>query len=329
MPTRAVKGVRSTSGAVAPPRIEPARLASIHDALLSWYARQGRDLPWRRTRDPYAILVSEIMLQQTQVERVKPKLAVWLAAFPTFDALAAASVADVIRVWKGLGYNRRAVRLHAIARVVVERFGGVLPDTPAGLRALDGLGPYTSNAVACFAHGAAVPVVDTNVRRVFGRVFAAEIGLDPPAGRRLEAFAEAVLPHERAYEWNQALMDLGATICTARNPDHDACPLALQCTGRALLPGRAELLRAAERPARYAAATPFEQTTRYFRGRIVDHLRALQPGEWATLADLGRAIRSDYVPEHEAWLADLVAGLARDGLAATIDTPEGPRVALP
>ena len=319
----------TASRAAVVPTVEPGRLASVHAALLGWYARHGRDLPWRRTRDPYAILVSEIMLQQTQVERVKPKLAEWLAAFPTFAALAAAPLADVIRIWKGLGYNRRAVRLHAIARTVMERFGGRLPDTPAGLRELDGLGSYTANAVACFAYGACVPVVDTNVRRVLGRVFADVIGLDPPAGRRLEAFAEAVLPRDHAYEWNQVLMDVGATVCTARNPDHDACPLALQCAGRTLLPGRTELLRAAERPARYDAGMPFERTTRYFRGRIVDHLRELTPGETASLDDLGRALRPDYGAEHAGWVAELVQGLRRDGLAATTDGPDGPRVSLP
>lgn len=334
----------TVSRATPVPSVEPGRLATVHAAVLGWYARQGRDLPWRRTRDPYTILVSEIMLQQTQVERVIPKLAEWIAAFPTFAALAGAPLADVIRVWKGLGYNRRAVRLHAIARTVMERFGGRLPDSPGGLRELEGLGSYTSNAVACFAYGAAVPVVDTNVRRVLGRVFADAIGLDPPAGRRLDQFAEAVLPREHAYEWNQALMDVGATVCTARNPDHDACPLALQCAGRTRLPGRAELLRAAEQrpeydtaaPARVgkntkvrSAVTPFEQTTRYFRGRIVDHLRELAPGETASLDDLGRALRPDYGPEQAPWVAELVEGLRRDGLAATTDGPDGPRVSLP
>ena len=326
------------------PAVEPERLASVHAALLGWYARHGRDLPWRRTRDPYAILVSEIMLQQTQVERVKPKLAEWLAAFPTFAALAAAPLADVIRVWKGLGYNRRAVRLHAIARTVMERFGGRLPDTSAGLRELEGLGSYTANAVACFAYGASVPVVDTNVRRVLGRIFADVIGLDPPAGRRLELFAEAVLPREQAYEWNQVLMDIGATVCTARNPDHDACPVALQCAGRTLLPSRAGLLRAAEEAPEYrvaapsratrgsanrSAATPFEQTTRYFRGRIVDHLRELAPGQTISLDDLGRSLRPDFGPEYTSWVTELVEGLRRDGLAATTGGPDGPRVSLP
>src|SRR5262249_37713442 len=131
-----------------PPTVPPERLGAVHDALIGWYERVGRDLPWRRTRDPYAILVSEVMLQQTQVDRVVPKLRPFLEAFPPLAALATAPVSEVIRVWAGLGYNRRAVRLHAIAREAVERLGGSLPTTPDELRELEGLGAYTANAVA-------------------------------------------------------------------------------------------------------------------------------------------------------------------------------------
>ena len=323
---------RQGSAPPAPPAVDADRLAAVHDALLAWYGQVGRDLPWRRTRDPYAILVSEIMLQQTQVDRVIPKYFQFLAAFPTLEALAAAPLADVIRVWAGLGYNRRAVRLHAIAREAVERLGGRLPDTAEELRALEGLGAYTANAVACFSGEAQVGVVDTNVRRVLGRVFAEEIGLDPPAGPVLQRFAEAVLPEGQAYAWNQALMDLGATICTARAPNHDACPLALHCTGRTLLTEADTVRRAAERGVEYKvakAAQPFEQTTRYFRGRIVAACRDLAPGETLGLDDLGRALRPDYGPEHAKWVAGLVAGLRRDGLVAVDEGSGEPRVSLP
>src|SRR4051794_2747180 len=231
---------------MAIPTVGADRLDAVHQALLGWYGRVGRDLPWRRTRHPYAILVSEIMLQQTQVERVIPKLRQFLDAFPTLAALATAPVSEVIRVWAGLGYNRRAVRLHAIAREAVERLGGALPTTPEELRELEGLGTYTANAVACFSAEAQVAVVDTNVRRVLGRVFADEIGLEPVAGPPLQRFADAILPPGRAYPWNQALMDLGATICTSRNPAHNVCPLALHCTGRTLLSHAEPLRRAAE-----------------------------------------------------------------------------------
>jgi A/G-specific adenine glycosylase len=309
------------------PAIDADRLASVHRALLGWFARVGRDLPWRRTRDPYEILVSEIMLQQTQVDRVIPKYFEFLRAFPSLAALAAAPLAEVIRVWAGLGYNRRAVRLHAIARHCVESLGGHLPRTPAELRELEGLGAYTANAVACFAFEQDTPVVDTNVRRVLGRVFADVIGLDPPAGPGLQAFAEQVLPTEQGYAWNQALMDLGATVCTARAPKHDNCPLALQCAGRTLV-GSGEV-RAAERGPEYRVALPFEQTTRYFRGRIVARLRDLASGETLPIADLGPSLRDDFGPEHADWLAGLVDGLRRDGLVATHESPDGLRVSLP
>ena len=318
----------------SPPRgrggapVDGDRLASIQQALLGWFARVGRDLPWRRTRDPYAILVSEIMLQQTQVDRVIPKYLEFLRAFPTLAALAAAPVAEVIRVWAGLGYNRRAVRLHAVARKAVEHLGGSLPASPAALRELEGLGAYTANAVACFAFEAQTPVVDTNVRRVLGRVFADVIGLDPPAGPRLYELAERVLPAGQAYAWNQALMDLGATVCSARNPRHDICPLALQCAGRTLVGNG--VARAAERAPTYRVAQPFEQTTRYFRGRIMDRLRDLGHDETLTLDELGRAIRDDYsTDEHAAWVAGLVEGLRGDGLIATHEDPAGLRVSLP
>jgi A/G-specific adenine glycosylase len=303
------------------------RVEAVQQALLTWFARVGRDLPWRRTRDPYAILVSEIMLQQTQVDRVIPKFHQFLEAFPTIEALAAAPLADVIRVWAGLGYNRRAVRLHALARWVVEHANGQMPSNPAELQALEGLGPYTANAVACFAFGADTPVVDTNIRRVLGRVFADVIGFDPPANPALFAFAEHLLPEGDSYAWNQALMDLGATVCTARNPKHEICPLALYCAGRTLV-GSTER-RAAERGAVYRVSQPFEQTTRYFRGQIVARCRELGPGEALSLDDLGKALREEYGPEHAAWVADLVEGLRRDGLVAVHDGPDGVGVSLP
>jgi A/G-specific adenine glycosylase len=308
------------------------RLAAIHQALLGWYRWAGRDLPWRQTRDPYAILVSEIMLQQTQVDRVIPKYRQFLAAFPTLASLAAATVADAIRVWAGLGYNRRAVRLHGIARAAVERLGGRLPTSPEQLRELEGLGSYTANAVACFAADAPVAVVDTNVRRVLGRVFADEIGLEPAGGPALQRFADSVLPAGRAYEWNQALMDLGATICTARAPDHDACPLALHCTGRSRIIGLPAQRRAAERKTAYKtgpAAQPFEQTTRFYRGRIVACCRDLPPGGSLGLDDLGRALRSAFGPDDLPWIAGLVEGLRRDGLVAVDKSSGEPRVSLP
>jgi A/G-specific adenine glycosylase len=188
----------------------------VQQLLLAWYSDNGRDLPWRRTRDPYAILVSEVMLQQTQVSRVLPRYEAWLERWPTVEALAAADLADVIRAWDGLGYNRRAVSLHRCATAVAERGG--FPREPAELERLPGIGPYTAAALACFAFGAQVAAPDTNARRVLGRLGRADTR--PPAAH--------------AYEWNQALFDLGSTICIARRPRCEICPLAGGCPSRGM-----------------------------------------------------------------------------------------------
>ena len=225
----------------------------MKEPLLHWYARNGRDLPWRRTRDPYAILVSEVMLQQTQVERVVPRYARFLERWPTVDELAAASTADVIREWQGLGYNRRAVSLHRAARAVAER------GWPDDLTELAGVGPYTAAAIGNFAFGRDVLPVDTNVRRVRERT-----------GHAFDATCA------------QALFDLGATVCLARVPRCDDCPLAARCPSRGR---RYEPLR---------RQSPFEGSFRQRRART---LRAVAAGE---------------PPADE----EAVASLVRDGLLA-------------
>ncbi|HKX16623.1 MAG TPA: A/G-specific adenine glycosylase [bacterium] len=207
----------------APPRARRA----FRRRLLSWYARCGRDLPWRRTRDPYRVLVSEIMLQQTQVSRVIPKYREWLHRYPSLDVLAGASAGDVREAWYPLGYNIRPLRLRAIARTVVRRHGGRLPRSRDGLLALKGIGAYTAGAVLSFAFGEDAAILDTNVRRVLRRVWVG--GDEPIRDRALWELAERLLPRGRTYDFNQALMDLGATICTARRPRCDACPLAKVC----------------------------------------------------------------------------------------------------
>lgn len=196
--------------------------------LLAWYARHKRDLPWRRTRDPYHILVSEIMLQQTQVERVIPKYHEFLRRYPTLEALARAPRAQVKRSWYPLGYNIRPVHLHLVARETMARYGGRLPDDPETLQTFKGIGRYTAGAIASFAYGKPAPILDTNVKRVLGRVF---YGTD---GRRVKerdlwALAGALVPRRRAYDFNQALMDFGATWCTARKPLCLPCPMRTFC----------------------------------------------------------------------------------------------------
>jgi len=212
-------------------RLPDARLvARFQRRLLSWYRRHGRDLPWRRTRRPYRILVSEIMLQQTQVDRVLPKYREFLGRYPTMKALAAAPVDDVRRLWYPLGYNIRPVRLHAIARETVARYNGRLPDTADSLRALPGIGRYTAGAILSFAHGRDVAVLDTNVRRVLGRVFLGPRRLARLRGEKaLWELAEHLVPRGRGYDFNQALMDFGATWCTPRRPRCPGCPMRSFC----------------------------------------------------------------------------------------------------
>lgn len=312
-----------------PPAHEPVRAS-----LLAWYTRQGRDLPWRRTTNPYHVLVAEFMLQQTQVDRVIPKYHAFLAEFPTLQALADAPAADVIRAWSGLGYNRRAVNLQAVARQVVAEHGGVIPDDPARLMGLRGIGRYTAGAVACFGYRRDAAFLDTNIRRVLHRVYHGPEVPAPRAGeRQLWALAAEALPPGHGYAWNQALMDLGAMICTATRPLCPACPLVDLCRAaptflRYGLPERAHrALR--EAGAGYQTATPFKQTSRYFRGRIVDALRALPPGASLTLDELGPRLRADFDAGHAAWLRGLVDGLARDGLLTLAGSPDTPRIALP
>ena len=201
-------------------------VAEVQAALLSWFDATGRRLPWRETGDGYAILVSEVMLQQTQVDRVIPVYHAFLRRFPTFESLADAPAGEVIRAWAGMGYNRRALNLQRAAQAVVERHGGALPTDPKALRSLPGVGEYTANALACFAQGRQVAVVDTNVRRVLGRVFHWP---STPLDREVAETAERVLPEGKAWAWNQALMDLGATVCTSRRPTCLLCPVRAAC----------------------------------------------------------------------------------------------------
>ena len=210
----------------------PARatIRRFQRSLLGWYGKHGRDLPWRRTRVPYRVLVSEIMLQQTQVDRVIPKYRQFLKTYPTIRRLAAAPVDDVRRLWYPLGYNIRPVRLHAIARETVARYRGRLPDDGEALRGLPGIGRYTAGAIRCFAYGRDVAVLDTNVRRVLGRVFLGPRRLARTRGdARFWDLADALVPAGHGYDFNQALMDFGATWCTPRKPRCTTCCMKRFC----------------------------------------------------------------------------------------------------
>lgn len=227
--------------------IPAARRRAVQRRLLAWYRQHQRALPWRRTRNPYHILVSEIMLQQTQVSRVVPKYREWLKRYPSVEALARATTRDVREAWYPLGYNVRPMRLREIARTALRRHGGRIPDSRDELLALKGIGPYTAGAVLSFAFKQDAAILDTNVRRVLRRLFLGEDlragGLGPhaagrstpspgrgrPPDRVLWEISRVLVPRGRAYDFNQALMDLGAAVCTARRPRCPACPLAPLC----------------------------------------------------------------------------------------------------
>jgi A/G-specific adenine glycosylase len=289
--------------------LDRARVPGTHQALLDWYARAGRDLPWRRTRDPYAVLVAEVMLQQTQVDRVMPRWHAWLARFPGLQELAQASRADVIRAWQGLGYNLRAVRLHEVAQQVMAEHAGKLPASLPALLRLKGVGRYTAGAIACFAFELPVAVVDTNVRRVLGRAFLGSSDLSPRAAQDL---ADAVLPADNAWAWQQALMDLGATVCRAERPLCLVCPL-LSCCSAA---GEVPIVKLRRTP-----VERFETSERYYRGRIVDAVRSAGPDGHVAVSQLAVVLALS-----DDRMSSLVKRLQRDGLIRQIDTE---RVALP
>jgi A/G-specific adenine glycosylase len=281
----------------------------MRDAVLDWFDANGRMFAIREARDPYAILVSEVMAQQTQIGRAQDYWTRWMATFPTLQALAAASPGDVLRAWAGLGYNRRAINLQRAARAVVAEHGGRLPEAVEALERLPGVGPYTARAVAAIAFGAPVTAVDTNVRRVLSRVAVAD-GVLPPAD--LQALADGLVPADRPAAWTQALMDVGATFCRSRRPVCEACPVQAWCRFAAAdpLPARAEPKR-----------VPFAQTSRWLRGRILARLRERDGATWTPFAEA--------IGEHDsdAVCAALVA-MARDGLVE-LDSADAARARIP
>ena len=278
-------------------------------ALNAWFADAARPLPWRAAEvSPWAVLVSEFMLQQTQVARVVPQWEAWIRRWPTPAALASEPPAEAVRAWDRLGYPRRALWLHRAAVEIVERHGGEVPDDLDALLALQGVGPYTARAIAAFAFGRRHPVVDTNTRRVIARAVLGQAQPGPPSTARDLAEMSAVLPESDAAArvFNAAAMELGATVCTARAPDCDACPIASACAWR--LAG----YPAYDGPRR-AVQARFEGSDRQVRGLVMRELRAAHrpvardelTGLWADAAQLDRAID----------------GLVADGLA--VADPQG------
>jgi A/G-specific adenine glycosylase len=333
---------------VVPPAVAPqgelpptVDVPVLRAAVLAWFDRQGRRLGFRSLGgDPWAVLVSEVMAQQTQIARVDERLGPFLAVFPTPAVMAAAAPADVVRAWRGLGYNRRAIGLHRAA-VAMEAAGGSVPSDVAALEALPGVGPYTARAVAAIAFGRPVGAVDVNVRRVVGRVIAGDpAGLAP---RSLQAAADRLVDPARPGDWTHALMDLGATTCRPVRPACPACPARPWCVAAARAAQPAVTSSAApprataaedrrsprasapqDRRSPRAVAVPFEQTTRWLRGRIVDTLRDAP-------TDLAVRIEGPLGAHSAEAIGAAVRALARDGLvevdaAGLARLPRGLRV---
>jgi A/G-specific adenine glycosylase len=304
-PWRAVSGVEATEeeptrGAVSDGLVRALPLTDVRRAVLEFAARGLRDLPWRSTRDPWAVLVSELMLQQTQASRVEPVWGRFLRRFPSVAACAAAAPGAVVAGWQGLGYNRRAVFLHRAAVAVVERYRGRFPDSLPELRALPGIGPYTARALLAFAYERDVGVLDVNAARVLAR---AVVG-NPLGLPKAQELADALVPAGEGWRWNQAVLDLGALLCTRRAPRCGQCPLTGVCRWRT---------EGGPDPAPESAGTGgrqsrFEGSHRQGRGRL---LRALTQGSVAA-TDLAGACGWPDAPDRAR---DAAAGLVRDGLA--------------
>ncbi|MEK9136564.1 MAG: hypothetical protein AAB393_05530, partial [Bacteroidota bacterium] len=304
--------------------VSPTRCRTLTRSILRWYSCHSRALPWRlpaarlnahggqgqagNISNPYRILVSEVMLQQTQVNRVLEKYPRFLKRFPTIHSLARAHQHEVVIAWQGMGYNNRAVRLHQLARTVLQQHGGKFPEAYQELVALPGVGKYTANALLSSAFGKDVPVVDVNVRRVLSRLLwqmRTTIEMKPES--EIWELAQSLLPAGKAYDWNQALMDLGATICTARAPQCISCPAARLCSSAATMkhvtssPGKQE-------PSRDGVPN------RIYRGRIIEALRQYRGRRRLHPDDIGKQIRPTYSSRDRFWLRSLLAGLERDGL---------------
>ncbi len=307
------------AGAGAPPSPDDRLPQPAISAILDWYDATGRQLAFRSTSDPYAVLVSELMAQQTQAGRAAEAWTAWMARWPTVRDLAAAPVADVVRAWAGLGYNRRAVNLHRAAQSIVRDHGGQVPGSVEDLERLPGVGPYTARAVAAIAFRAPVGAVDTNVRRVLGRLAAG--GPEAFTDAESQALADAVVPPDRPDAWTHALMDLGARLCRPSRPRCADCPVIAWCryaAGERPTPA-ATIPTAARRP----AEPPFPSTRRWLRGRIIELARAAPDGTWVRYGD---AI-GDHPP---AAVREALLAMAGEGLLDAREDGSGvPEARLP
>ena len=301
-------------------RLPPtSELPRLRRALFAWHRRHGLRAPWRSSGDPYQVLVAAVMAQQTQMSRVLPKFDEFMLAFPTVEALARARTANVLRVWGELGYNLRALRLQRAARRIV-RDG--FPRTAEELEQIEGVGPFTAAIVASFAFGEPAAAVDTNVRRVVGRLAAGDVD-GAISDKLVQEASDALVSRRAGGRWNQAVMDLGARVCVPRTPRCDECPVARWCRARPLF-AKTGGRRTAERRAGYRAEPPYAGSRRYYRGRIVAALRDLPAGESIDRAELRRRLPGDKLGA--AALRDIVEALRRDGL---LRIEAGGRLRLP
>jgi A/G-specific adenine glycosylase len=257
----------------------PSLPPEARDAILAWYAANGRRLAFRGTSDPYAILVSEVIAQQTQAPRAAEHWQRFIARFPTVAALAAAGPADVQRAWRGLGYNRRALAIWRAARTIESEHVGTVPDSVEALETLPGVGPYTARAVAAIAFGRRVGAVDVNVRRVIGRMVASDHS--PIGAAEMQRLADRAVPQGRPDEWTHAVMDLGALLCRPRDPRCSECPANPWC--RFAAGDRLERKVPVDVDRARRANPSFPSTTRWLRGRILDRLRAAPGSSWVTI----------------------------------------------
>ena len=304
----------------AGPEPDGTKAEAVLNTLMSWYWENGRDLPWRRTRNPWRVLVSEVMLQQIQVKRAIPFYEAFVERFPTARALAEAPLSEAIKVWGDLGRYRRVVNLHETARILVEDFGGEVPPDPEALVKLPGIGPYTAGAVACFAFEADAAFLDTNVRRVLHRLF---YGADVPrpvvAEGELLRLAKALVPRGQGWEWGQSVIEFGAVQCTARKPLCESCPLSGLCAARPTIWGLISTL-----PLAAKASQKYEGSNRYYRGRVLARLRDA-PKEGVALLELGEGLREGFSKTDLPWLTGVVQSLERDGLVKVSSGRELPQ----
>ncbi|HKF85809.1 MAG TPA: A/G-specific adenine glycosylase [Candidatus Limnocylindrales bacterium] len=308
---------RSIAPAIVGPSPSPGVDGAVRHAVLAWYDATGRELAFRTTVDPYAVLVSELMAQQTQAARAADAWTAWMRRFPSVEALAVAPVAEVVRAWAGLGYNRRAVLLHRAARTIVDEHGGRVPASVDELQALPGVGPYTARAVAAIAFGEPVGAVDVNVRRVLGRIVAG--GPEALSAAEMQALADASVPQDRTGAWTHALMDVGQRVCRPRRPRCADCPAISWCAHAAGVRPSPAPVRANGASARRPEPR-FESTNRWLRGRILERART---------TDVWTRFDQPIGGHGSGAVRSAVLGLARDGLVEARDTPAGPEARLP